>query len=527
MGGAKIADMNRHVHEIVLPYQPRAIVLWAGANDILDGGSGQIVFEGFQSLVNSIHTTQPGVDIFYIGMTRNPGNVGNASQTTQRLTANSLISNLVSSSGNPRLHYIDLPAFFENLSPTELNALYVDSLHLNWTGYRTVWTPAIRAALGAVVPPNRVFAPNTMTPQPGKKLLFDFGCADTTNGRNTTGIDLNGNVWNNWFPINGLASINAGEHISGLRDTTDAPTDVRLTITGDFQANGRNNGGLLAPSTALLGSLGIATATEDYFFSTADGLYGGDDNTPGSFMLSGLSPSHAYDFRIFGSRTISTESRTTVYEIKGANSGFAKLQTSGSNIGSDGAYDGNDDEVSVIGGIRPNAFGEILVDLSAAPGTNFAHINAMEVTVAVPASSQAFNTAVTLAGLTAANALPASIPYNDDVKNLLKYAFNMNLSGPDVRTLAPGTGTLGLPSITSSSSGGTTTLRVEFIRRIGSGLIYTPKRSSDLSSSAWTALSDVPTIENIDTNWERVIYEEPLPAASNPKCFGVVEVSLP
>jgi hypothetical protein len=113
------------------------------------------------------------------------------------------------------------------------------------------------------------------------------------------------------------------------------------------------------------------------------------------------------------------------------------------------------------------------------------------------------------------------------VKNLLKYASNMNLSGPNVRVLAPGTGTFGLPSITTTISGATTTLRVEFIRRKGSGLEYTPKRSSDLSTFSWATLTAVPTVTQIDANWERVLYVEPLTTATNPKCFGVVEVKLP
>jgi len=141
--------------------------------------------------------------------------------------------------------------------------------------------------------------------------------------------------------------------------------------------------------------------------------------------------------------------------------------------------------------------------------------------------AQAFNSAMTSAGLTGPNALTTAAPYNDGVKNLLKYAFNMNLSGPDSRGLLPGTGTSGLPSITSTISGGITTLRVEFIRRRGSGLVYTPKRSHDLSSLSWVAISGVPTVTPIDANWERVVYQMYLTTATNPKGFGVVEVTLP
>ncbi len=91
----------------------------------------------------------------------------------------------------------------------------------------------------------------------------------------------------------------------------------------------------------------------------------------------------------------------------------------------------------------------------------------------------------------------------------------------------PGTGRSGLPTITSSQSGDTTILRVEFVRRIGSGLIYTPKRSNDLTIASWRAFSDTPTITPINAGWERVIYEEPLPTATTPRCFARVVVVLP
>ena len=120
---------------------------------------------------------------------------------------------------------------------------------------------------------------------------------------------------------------------------------------------------------------------------------------------------------------------------------------------------------------------------------------------------------------------PNATPHNDGVANLLKYAFNMNVGGPDVRTLTPGTGTSGLPSITQPTSG---IFRFEFLRRIGSGLIYTPQKTGDISlPNSWAPLTDTPTIISIDATWERVIYEEPYDAATTPRCFGRVRVPLP
>jgi hypothetical protein len=137
-----------------------------------------------------------------------------------------------------------------------------------------------------------------------------------------------------------------------------------MTISGQFLTNGKNNGGLFAPNGsdfALLGDLAVETATEDYFYSTGDDLYNqGSDDVPGAFMLEGLDPALSYELRLFGSRD-TTETRETEYAVHGANEETLNLQSSGADIGGNGSYDGNDDEVTVLSGIRPDAFGQVFV----------------------------------------------------------------------------------------------------------------------------------------------------------------------
>lgn len=140
---------------------------------------------------------------------------------------------------------------------------------------------------------------------------------------------------------------------------------------------------------------------------------------------------------------------------------------------------------------------------------------------------QAVNSALVAAGLSGPNAALNAIPYHDGVANLLKYAFNMNLSGPDSATMPP-SGNRGLPGITVQPNGGASVFRFEFLRRKNSGLIYTPQKSDKLANPAsWVPLTDSPTIISIDATWERVIYEEPYDANTIPRCFGRVQVSLP
>jgi hypothetical protein len=138
---------------------------------------------------------------------------------------------------------------------------------------------------------------------------------------------------------------------------------------------------------------------------------------------------------------------------------------------------------------------------------------------------QDFDTWAANAGLSGNNSLPAATPFHDGVSNLLKYAFLMNAGGPDVRTLLPGTGTVGLPYIARATNGTATTLHFEYLRRKGSGLIYTPRKSPDLTN--WLPLGATPVVTAINSEWERVVVEEPYDPVTLPNAFGRVEVSLP
>lgn len=377
-GGSQLEDLNFWVDELVLSYQPSAVVVWSGTNDLSSGEPATEVFNDYLTFVGLMQAQQPNVEIFYLGVTPTPAN---DSTTIERDTANGLIE--AETLTDPKLHYIDLPTPFYALNPPaapEFTSLYVDPVHLNRAGY-DLWTTIVRPAVEAVVAPNRVFTPNPLTLQPGEVLYFDFGPSNAQDGTPTVGPDANGNVWNNWVPAEGGVAINAGEHIGDLVDSTGANTDIGLVVAGGFLSNGLVNGGLTSPDPSLLGDLAVATATQDYFFSEADDLNGGgNDDVPGGLMLTGLDPSFVYEFTFFGSRTLANESRDTEYRVIGSTEGVATLQTTGPDIGNNGAYDGNDDALAVVSGIVPDAFGQVFIDLTVTRG-RFAYLNAMRVTV--------------------------------------------------------------------------------------------------------------------------------------------------
>ena len=139
-------------------------------------------------------------------------------------------------------------------------------------------------------------------------------------------------------------------------------------------------------------------------------------------------------------------------------------------------------------------------------------------------ASSPYEQAASLAGLTGNDALPGSTPYHDGVPNLLKFAFGLNLAGPDARRMTPA-GSVGLPTAYLHENG-TTVFRVEYLRRKNSGLTYTPKISTTLANGSFTPLTGTPFVTSVDADWDRVTVDEPFNPATTPKLFTVVEVVL-
>ncbi len=130
-------------------------------------------------------------------------------------------------------------------------------------------------------------------------------------------------------------------------------------------------------------------------------------------------------------------------------------------------------------------------------------------------------------GLVGADATAKATPHGDGVSNLLKYAFNLNPSAADYRTLAAGgSESAGLPAKNIEVDGtGAISITIEYLRRRDSGLIYTPVISPDLVN--WTPILAAETVTTIDDEWERVTVTHPAGSLTVPSLFAAVEVRLP
>ncbi|WP_313999604.1 GDSL-type esterase/lipase family protein [uncultured Paenibacillus sp.] len=145
-GGATVSDVTRYADRIVAPFKPKAVVVFAGTNDI-NGIPGKThtagrVFRDVTVLFDKIRSRLPRVPIYYISIT--PTELRwrvwpEARQANARIQA--------FCRKHEGLHFIDITPHVMNEKGKPNNTLYkADRLHPNRSGYK-VWTSAIRPVL--------------------------------------------------------------------------------------------------------------------------------------------------------------------------------------------------------------------------------------------------------------------------------------------------------------------------------------------------------------------------------------------
>jgi lysophospholipase L1-like esterase len=141
-GGARLSSVVHFVDRVVVQYRTRAVVLYAGDNDLEGGNSPEDVVREFKSFVSRVESALPDVPIYYLSMkpTRRFW-----SNWPKYLQANAQISALCA--GDRRLSYIDVATPLLALGQPPPRDLYrFDQMHLTAKGY-AIWTDIIRPRL--------------------------------------------------------------------------------------------------------------------------------------------------------------------------------------------------------------------------------------------------------------------------------------------------------------------------------------------------------------------------------------------
>lgn len=141
-GGSSLADLIHFADRIILPYKPKAIVIYCGTNDIAGKTPPDVVFERYRMLTDIIHAELPETQIYFLSIIPAPVRAHLADQMDQ---ANALIRAYTEQHGH--LHYIDARHLWSGPDGQPDESLYVaDRLHPNEAAYEKL-VPVIEAAL--------------------------------------------------------------------------------------------------------------------------------------------------------------------------------------------------------------------------------------------------------------------------------------------------------------------------------------------------------------------------------------------
>jgi lysophospholipase L1-like esterase len=146
-GGSRLSDCAQHVARLVLPYDPRLVIVYAGDNDLAEGATPADVLASFIAFVGAVRAKLPDTRIAYVSIKPSPLRaplIGKARE------ANALIAAYASRHDN--LDYIDVYSRMLAADGTPRAELYApDLLHLNRAGY-ALWREAIVSHLGPTLP---------------------------------------------------------------------------------------------------------------------------------------------------------------------------------------------------------------------------------------------------------------------------------------------------------------------------------------------------------------------------------------
>jgi lysophospholipase L1-like esterase len=144
IGGSKMKDAaDQFVDHLVIPFKPRAVILYEGSNDIAAGVSPEEFLEQFRKLRKKFHEALPETRLYVLGIVPSPGKRFEKWDIIKR--ANENIKN--ECAGKPLLTYIDTtsPLIGADGKPN-LDYFIPGDIHLNATGYK-LWTATIAPIL--------------------------------------------------------------------------------------------------------------------------------------------------------------------------------------------------------------------------------------------------------------------------------------------------------------------------------------------------------------------------------------------
>lgn len=141
-GGSEIADSVRYCERLVLKYHPKAVVFYAGDNDLGAGKSPEVLLSDFKRFVYKIHWGQPKVKIFFVSVKPSPSRWRLKDKVIE---TNRLVREYCDAEKN--LEFVDVfPDMLGSDGLPRPEIFLKDNLHMNEKGY-AIWTAKLKPLL--------------------------------------------------------------------------------------------------------------------------------------------------------------------------------------------------------------------------------------------------------------------------------------------------------------------------------------------------------------------------------------------
>lgn len=142
-GGSNMNDVVYFMDRVVLPYEPRAVLLYEGDNDLAaHGATPEKVMQRFETFLEKLHAEQPDCRVYVMAVKPSLKRMGSWPEM-QRL--NEMWKERCA--GDERLTFIDIatPMLKEDGEPKP-EIFKGDGVHMNSKGY-DIWTEAVKPVL--------------------------------------------------------------------------------------------------------------------------------------------------------------------------------------------------------------------------------------------------------------------------------------------------------------------------------------------------------------------------------------------
>jgi lysophospholipase L1-like esterase len=138
-GGSNMNDVLHYADRIILPYKPRAVILYEGDNDIALGIAPAPIAQTFRALVEKIHAQLPETRIYFLSI---KPSISRWHMWPRMQEANALIAD--ECAADERLVYVDVAAgMLDEEGKPRADIFKEDKLHMNRRGYE-IWRDILR-----------------------------------------------------------------------------------------------------------------------------------------------------------------------------------------------------------------------------------------------------------------------------------------------------------------------------------------------------------------------------------------------